>query len=256
MNLFLDGIFDESCDSPNKVTISFTEWTGTGTSNRSLRGLLASEVSFRTANQWGPYLQNLAYLADVSSLVGTQSMLSWVGASAMCWKATKPISLAVDFYLINYKKNLGLEDNLAALTKLTALAQVTTNDTMSKISVAVHGGYAATDILKDNKSMFENKNFVSERLSDLNKKANEWIKDTTGIVFPRDKSDVTPGTVTIKVGNKIKLDNLLVSSNDITPSNAEVEDGKALFYRVNLSLTGVKPLLTTDVNKMFLGKDS
>ena len=44
---------------------------------------------------------------------------------------------------------------------------------------------------------------------------------------------------------------MLASGIDVTPSMAEVAEGKALFYRVNLSLTGARPLLTTDVDGMY-----
>ena len=44
---------------------------------------------------------------------------------------------------------------------------------------------------------------------------------------------------------------MLISRLDVTPSIVEVVDRKPLYYRVSMSLTGSRPLLSTDVDDMY-----
>jgi hypothetical protein len=257
VNLFLDGIFDEHYSSPNKVMLLFSEWTGTANVPRLLYGLLATEPTMRTQNKWGPILENVSMLADASSLMGSQSMFSWVGASTMCWKGTEPLSINLDFLLINYREKLYLEESLKALIKLTALAEIKVDNVLGNVTVAVHGGYAA-DVLTNNRDMFAGKNFVDTAKSNLSdQQINQFVSkvnnelQTAGYFFPRFAGAGFNGTLTVQIGNKLKISNMLVTSIDVAPSMEEVETGKALYYRVNLSLRGARPLLTTDVDKMY-----
>ena len=144
-------------------------------------------------------------------------MFSWIGASVMCWKGTDPLRLSLDFYLINYKKGLELEEKLEALTKLTALAEIkaNNNDIMGKISVAVHGGYSA-DALSDNQSMFNNKGYVrSQRLANPNN--NQIIGFMNGLLDGADKlgnnsglvripqEGAPRGVITVQIGKKVAI---------------------------------------------------
>lgn len=257
MNLFLDGIFDKSSTSPNKITLSFTEWKGSENRKRVLYGLLASEPTVSTRNKWGPILDNLGNLADLTSMMGSQSVVSWIGASVMCWKGTDPLRMSLDFYLINYKRTgLNLEEKLESLTKLTSLSQVS-KDSISKFTVAVHGGYAPSSILTDNQSMFANNGYVQRENTGIDlidsaiNEAENFIYEK-GFEFPQ-LNGSEPGVISVKIGNKMAVTNMLASGIDVTPSMAEVAKGKALFYRVNLSLIGARPLLATDIDGMYGG---
>jgi len=261
--LFLDGIFNDGDDnneyiSPNKLILRFSEYDGTTNVPVRLAGLLASEPSISTQNKWGPLLENYASLNDINNVVnimGDQNMFSWVGASVMVWKGTEPIKLNLDFYLINYKRGLNLESKLKSLTKLTALAGV--DSKLSAVQVAVHGGYKANQILNTNTQMMgQNQTYVDNSnvsLDDFSKATGFGNKDVDSKLESIGRGSLSDpvGTLSLEIGHKVSIRNLLVGRVDTTPSLVEVADGKALYYRVNLSLTGVRPLVTTDVDSMY-----
>ena len=249
VNLFLDGIFSESCSSPSKVKLTFSEWTGNASKPSVLCGLLASEPTITTQNKWGPIISNISELSDLSSLMGAQSMFTWIGASVMCWKGTSPLMVSLDFYLINYKRGLRLEEGLTSLTKLTSMSKIEANNVVSQVAVAVHGGYAANTVLNTNASMFDNSYYVDDKKSNSKGNALNRISEFGHMYLVN--GEAPQGTLSVSIGNRVSLSNLLVTRIDTTPSTAEVEEGKALFYRVNMSLTGARPLLSTDVDNMF-----
>ena len=232
MTLFIENILTET--SPSTVEIMFPDRVTSVYEH--LKGLLTSEVSVNTGVKWGPILNDVTNLQDLASLLGQQSMWTWIGASTMCWKGTDPLKTSIDFYLINYRPQLGIEETLKKLNYFTSLEQDGT------ATVYVHGGYMA-DVLTTNSSLFNNK---IRSASDLIKLSGGEL-DTIGM-------NLSPGTLTVKLGNKFLLTKMLISSLDITPSIVEVPDGKPLYYRVSMSLIGAQPLLSTDVDKMYVNK--
>lgn len=239
--LFLDGIFEVGL-SPNCVRF---EYPRPDQSSSSLTGLLVSEPTLSSANKWGPILSDVSNLQDIASLLGSSNVWSWIGASVMCWKGTDSLKTNVEFYLINYKRNLGLEQKLKELNYLTSLFQD------GEIAVKVHGGYQP-QVLADNPSQFQNppggdKKGVSQ---DAEEEYGRNLKDYA-TYWKDNRDNVDRGTVTVSFGNKITISRMLVSRLDVTPSIVEVPDGKPLYYRVSVGLIGAKPLLSTEVDKMY-----
>ena len=123
--------------------------------------------------------------------------------------------------------------------------------------MAVHGGYAPSSILTDNQSMFANNGYVQRENTGIDlidsaiNEAENFIYEK-GFEFPQ-LNGSEPGVISVKIGNKMAVTNMLASGIDVTPSMAEVAKGKALFYRVNLSLIGARPLLATDIDGMYGG---
>ena len=240
MTLFLDGIFDEGNISPSSVYIRYPV-VGLSTRN-SINGLLISEPTMSSGNTWGPILNDVSNIQDIASLIGSPQMWSWIGASVMCWKGTSPLKTSIEFYLINYKPNLGLEQKLKELNYLTSLYDVN-----REVAVQVHGGYSAK-VLEKNRSFFDNEvkrdkgesnsNFITRQLERFNSD---------------DLINMEEGTITIEFGRKLFIRNMLIQRLDVTPSIVEVPDGKPLYYRVSMSLTGSRPLLSTDVDRMYRG---
>lgn len=231
--LFLDGIFSNNSDSPSSLKIEQSE-VGV-----SLVGLTTTEPSFSAQNKWGPIINDVSNLQDLASLVGQGNMLSWIGASTMCWKGTSPLSMGIEFYLINYKRGLDLEDNLRKLVRLAAL------DVVDKAKVKVHGGYVP-DILSDNEKYFNGSVTSVSALGDLTDLGN----------FSQASEGYGKGSITVTFGHKSRIGNLLLSKIDVTESTVEVSDEnggnkKPLYYRVSAQFTGVRPLITTDVDAMF-----
>ena len=243
MSLFLEGLFDSNSWSklpPSAIKMFFpvlNQQNGSTQGFETIQGLLTSEVTLSSQIKWGSILNDVSNLQAVASLLGQQKMWSWIGASTMCWYGTEPIKTGFDFYLINYKRGLGLEDKLTKLNYLTSLLKA------GNASVYVHGGYAPP-VLETNNSAFDNGEQSSVSKATLVEKILEPFNS-------QDLYDYSQGTVSIIIGNKIKLSKMLVQRLDVTPSVVEVPDGLPLYYKVSVSLTGHQPLLSTQVSNMY-----
>ena len=101
--LFLEGIFENNSESPSSVKIHCSP-SADAVGEINLTGLMLSDPSFSAQNKWGPVINDVTNLQDLGSMLKTESLFSWISSSVMCWKGTSPLSLAIDFYLINYKK--------------------------------------------------------------------------------------------------------------------------------------------------------
>ena len=244
MALFLDGLFDSETTGklpPSAIKIFFpvlNTQNGAVRSYENIQGLLTNEVTVSSQVKWGTILNDVSNLQAVASLLGSAKMWTWIGASTMCWYGTEPIKTGFEFYLINYKRGMKLEEKLKNLNILTSLVKA------DKVRVYVHGGYEA-NVLTSNSAIFNNK--VEEARENQIQGAS--IFETLGNIGDSAASD--KGTISVLVGNKVKLDRMLIQRLDVTPSTVEVVDGLPLYYRVSLSLTGSQPLLSTQVEEMY-----
>ena len=250
--LFLDGIFEGGNNYPGSVIITIPNPSQKIGSSLELAGLMIGDPTWGAANTWGPIISDLSNLTDISSLVGTESMFSWISASTMCWKGTAPLSIGVDFYLINYKKSgLDLEDKLRTFVKLASLYKDPDATVGADFKVLAHGGYAA-DIFKGNAKLFDNVKDIQGLKSSAASKLNQSVMESYN------GTSYAQGSVQLQFGHKSKISNLLLSKVNVTESTVEVADAngdniKPLYYRVSAQFTGVKPLLTVDVDQMFVG---
>lgn len=249
MTLFLDGIYTDGNKAPSAVTIFYpvvNEQGKTADVRHTLTGLIVSEPTVSSSNRWGPILNDVTNIQDVASLLGSENMWSWIGASVMCWKGTDPIKTSVDLYLINYKRGLNFQAKLKELNFLTALRNIG-----KKVAVSVHGGYAAR-VLETNQTHFNNG--LPKR--DENTTSADWV---AGALAPFELNEgdenwvnMEQGTIQIVFGKKMQLRNMLLQRLDVTPSIVEVPTGEPLYYKVSMSLIGSRPLLSTDVDGMYL----
>lgn len=251
--LFLDGIFDGGLTTPSAVYITMPNVPSGSFYTSTLVGLMAGDPSFGVGNQWGTVISDLSNLQDWASLIGSQSQFSWINASTMCWKGTSPINLSIEFYLINYSSGLGLENKLAMLTKLAAIDQDPNASGISEnFKVNVHGGYAA-DVLTGNQAFFSRKKDIEKFIEGKQGSALQELNQVSGRLY---KDGQALGALTVTFGHKSSISNLLLSKMNITESTIEVADQngrniKPLYYRVNAQFTGVRPLITRDVDAMF-----
>lgn len=249
--LFLDGIFTDGSNSPSSVRITIPNYnTRSAVPDLMLVGLMTGDVTFSAQNSWGTVINDLTNLQDLSALMGSDSMFSWISASTMCWKGTSPLSIGIEFYLINYKKGLNLEENLKTLVKLAAIAKDPNATFGAGFKAMVHGGYAP-EIFKNNEDNFFTVGDVSSIRSLKNPISTENVYGAGG-----DITQSALGAIQLWFGHKSKIKNLLLSKISVTESNIEVadQDGgniKPLYYRVSAQFTGVRPLITTDVDEMF-----
>jgi hypothetical protein len=63
------------------------------TEKNIIAGLMANDPTWTASNKWGPIISDLSNLQDWASLIGTNSQISWINASTMCWKGTSPLLL-------------------------------------------------------------------------------------------------------------------------------------------------------------------
>lgn len=278
-NLFLDGLFELSDSSPSSVGIVLPS---DNESSAIIKGLMVGEPTFSAQNSWGTIINDLSNLQDFASLAGNSNQFSWVGASTMCWKGTKPLGVNFEFYLINYKKKgllfeskgrggAGLLQRLISLASLSKADDATLGST--KVRVKVHGGYAP-DILTENASFFgvgetSKGGFLGTGLwlSDQEKRtrADRARLESSLQSFRTSMSEDSLltsqgesafGSCDVHFGKKLRIRNLLLSKIDVTPSVVEVADQnggsrRPLYYRVSVGFTGVRALLSTDVKYMW-----
>jgi hypothetical protein len=247
--LFINEIFNLSSfnDSPSAVYISMPNSPNKSNEAKpDITGLMVGDPTWSAGNTWGPIINDISNLTDVSSLLGESSMFSWISASTMCWKGTNPLGIGVEFYLINYSKNLELEAQLKRFVKLASLYKDPDATAGAAFKVLVHNGYAA-DIFSSNAQVFDNLDSI--------RSLEDWTNQS-GALGKEFVKDSLQGTVSIQFGHKTKISNLLLSKVSVTESTIEVADQqggniKPLYYRVSAQFTGARPLLTTDVDNMF-----
>lgn len=249
--LFLDGIFNDGNVSPSSIIITIPNASSKPKKAdrfTKLTGLMIGDPTWGAANKWGTIINDISNLTDISSLVGSDSMFSWINASTMCWKGTAPLSIGVEFFLINYKEGLGLENKLRSFMKLASLYQDPDATAGANYKVLVHGGYSA-DVLTGNKKLFDS-------VKDIEGLKDHAASSAAGALYGG-RADAK-GAVQLQFGHKSKISNLLLTKINVTESTVEVAsaDGsnpKPLYYRVSAQFTGVKPLLTVDIDRMFAG---
>jgi hypothetical protein len=170
----------------------------------------------------------------------------------MCWKGTAPLSMGVEFYLINYDPKLNLEKSLRSFVKLASLYKDPDATVGKNFKVLVHGGYAA-DILEGNQKFF------TENVKSAQNLSKSTVNGLSRDLY--DNSGNAKGSIQVQFGHKSTISNLLLSKVNVTESTIEVagqngENIKPLYYKVNAQFIGVKPLLTIDVDRMFVGGGS
>ena len=242
--LFLDGMFTSVSNSPSAVGITFPAGDY---QYRKLVGLIIGDPTFSAQTKWGPVINDVSNLTDISALMGSPDLVSWISASTMCWKGTSPLSISIDFYLINYARGLNIESDLKDFVKLASLYQAAPGVFAEGARTQVHGGYAA-DIFKDNTDLFNGR---INSLKDL--KDNQRLRTIDDL---SDSEGNIKNTVILKFGGKSMVRNLLLTRVNVTESTVEVADSsgnnrKPLYYRVSAQFTGAKPLISLDVDKMF-----
>lgn len=245
-NIFLTNIFSMQSDSPSSVKITLPNASSSSNLKKvELVGLMTGDPSFSAQNKWGTIINDISNLTDISSLIGSDSLFTWISASTMCWKGTSPLTMGIEFYLINFQQGLQLEEKLRELVKLASLEVNTDSRVSSNFKVLAHGGYMA-DVLSNNENVL--RKYFTTGISSAGDLSN--MSDINGATRG------SQGTLSVQFGHKSKISNLLLSKIDVTESVIEVAEQngtspKPLYYRVNAQFTGVQPLVSTEVDEIF-----
>lgn len=206
-----------------------------------LRGLLTSDTTISLKNTFGAAMPDLETLQSAAQMLNISVVPAWIGASTQVWRGTDAVRFTIEFYLINYKPGLKLEDGLKQLAKLATMQKKEGAGTT--FLVKVHGGYTP-DVLANNETQFlPNK-----------------IDPTTLQQYAEGNWNGTQrkGVIKIRIGTSFELDNLILNKIDISRSNVEVKSNKGskakpLYYRVQAQLQTCRAALETDVDSMFGG---
>lgn len=193
-----------------------------------IKGILQDDPQIQMGNNWNPiseFTTALDPLQDLQQIVQTDSISNYVSASGMAWKGTAHIKVSCTFYLISFNKNSNIRKQASILSKLCTL-QVDGNT-----SVKVHGGYKL-NVLSGNKT--------------LNNASYNDLQDITSV-------DTVPGTVSLYVNSAshTKIKGLLAQTIQIHPSTVSVANGQPLYYMINMSFTGYRSPITTDMESIY-----
>lgn len=211
-----------------------------------ISGILASEVNISMQNRFGPLIPDISFLTDISSMVGSTSLLAWIGSTAQAWKGTEPIRFGMDLYFVNYKPNLNLEGKLKALARMCSL------EATGSATVQAHGGYQGRYFGNNlSQQYFNNAENYRAFMQEKDPTAQEKYDYLKGVGGEFQKEIF--GVVAVEIGSRFRLDNLLILRVDITPSLTEIYNAgspKPLYYKVGLSFQTCRAALATDVEGM------
>ena len=258
MSFYIENFMPGTSDTPSVATIILP-------SGDTFKGLLANDVSVQLNNRWGNLLPGVEMLSDIAQAVGSVNIPSWIGASVQGWRGTDPIKLNLELFLVNYEPKLGYESKLKELAKLATISKSSRTDMGGHFSQQVHGGYSTTaSAFASNLDYFgrsESDYYIAKKdgnalLTDEQKAQNMANLGESIWSAPGGKARF-PGTLSVKVGNRFELRELILTSLSITSSSVEVyspssgESPKPLYYRVSMSVMTCRTALSTDVDFMF-----
>lgn len=254
MSFFIDKYLPKTKNGDpcvSTITIVLPDSEHPNSSGR-IKGLIENDVSVTLGNSFGPLVPDLTTLQDFFMLADIKTIPSWIGASAQTWKGTNPIAFSTDMYLINWSPDLNYEGELKDLGAFCTLTQSGSSNFMVK----VHGGYQP-NFLSNNNQFFNMGAFtqkVEENEADY-AEAGEALSGQLSQI----QQNIENGTLTVLIGSRFKLANLLLTRLDISPSVVEVYNPyvggkpKPLYYRVGMSFQTARAALSTDLGGMLGG---
>ena len=246
-----------TADTPSIATVILPDTS-------SFTALVANDVSVQLSNKFGNLLPGVEMLSEIAQAVGAVNIPAWIGASVQGWRGTDPIKLNLELYLVNHTPGLNYEEKLRRLAKLATISKSSMNGPGGHITQQVHGGYSTTASAFASNLQFmdrEDTDYIAKR-KDGNKQDDSTTYQNLDVLGQsiwsgRGGKAKFPGTLTICIGTRFELRELLLTSLTITPSLVEVyspsvgEKPKPLYYKVYMGLMTCRTALESDVNFMF-----
>lgn len=219
--LYLDQILKKKS---GVVTLTIPDPVNVG-STTTLTGLLTESPSISLQNSWGSLFPDISTLSDFSQLVGSQNIISWLAASQAGWKGTDPLAIGIEFYMISYKKGINIKLEVAKLMKMATL--YSEDGLVGLATVQVHGGYSNNYTVNNN-----------QFFSDVSAAQNSLNAEKVGLIK-------------MEIGDQLRLNTLLLSDIQVTPSTVQVDSGVPLYIKVVANFRTYRTLLTTDIDYMY-----
>lgn len=215
MQLYLDQII-----SSNSGTLQIALPSGA-----KIKAILTEDPTYSVQNNWGPILPGIQTLSDISQMADSTNIIAFINASSAGWKGTEPLTISVQFILLNYKRGLNIKKQIKELAKMAALEQATNG---GGALVQVHGGYS-NKFFADNKTLFID--------ADANNGNSSLASTTTGLI-------------TVTIGNQLRIKNLLLADLQVTHSATQVASGEPLFIKAEASFRTYRAPLTSDIDSL------
>ena len=260
MSFYIESFMPGTVDTPSVAKIILP-------SQKSFEALLSTDVSVQLSNRWGNLLPGVEMLSEIAQAVGAVNIPAWIGASVQGWRGTDPIRLNLEMFLVNYAPNLGYEEKLKELAKLATITESSREDISEHFTQQVHGGYSTkASAFATNKQHFLGNHTTTDYVADKDGNTNFGSdSDKYGALKEVGQSlwegkggpAGYTGTITLRVGTRFELKNLLLTSISITPSVVEVcshyvnEKPKPLYYKISMGVITCRTALYTDVDTMF-----
>lgn len=192
---------------------------------KGLRAFCTEDVSISLGNEWGSILPNVSAITNFSQLWNEGNVVTWLSATKASWKASKPLTFPLTFYVFTLSKN---ESALKLIEPLVEFASVDQGNgrfdifNLSGNSVRVHGGYRVNP--------FES--------------TEQYIHSSQ---FTEDDNS----TFKIHLNNKVCIDKLLLGDIQVTQSNIFVQSGEPLYVKVQANFRTVGVPTVYDVRRWF-----
>ena len=232
MTLILNQIFTNSKSGIVQITLPKPSGTSrNSTTATTIKGFLLNDPTIRVRNQWGSILPDDGSLNELIQMTGQQNLFSWVAASSAAWKASDPISVGLDFYLLSINKNSNIKSQAGSLMSLAALqtSGEGSSGLADDVAVNVHGGYRV-DLLEGNKDIGINA-LLTNAFSSL--------------------SGDKEGTLKIKIGDQVILKNMLLEECSAEHSSVQVAEGIPLYIKISATFRMFRAPLVADLESIY-----
>ena len=253
MTFYIENFLQGSSDAPSVAILTLPDKT-------EITALISNDITVQLTNRFGNLLPGTETLAGLAQALGAVNIPSWIGASVQGWRGTDPIKFSLELFLVNYRPNLGYEEKLKSLARLGTISRANKGNILDHITHQVHGGYEtdASAFASNLQFLDRNPNNYFEGNIDGNTQQDQYQRlETLGEAVESPGRAKFKGTISIKIGHRFRLSELIMTSLAITPSVVEVysptagERPKPLYYRLSLGLMTCRAALATDVDLMF-----
>lgn len=196
-----------------------------------VKGILQDDIQIQMGNNWSPFSELnpsvMEKLQGLQQIWQADSVTNYIPTSGMAWKGTEHIRIQTSFYLVNFNPSIDIQKSAKTLAELCALKPD------GSTATGFHGGYKM-DLYHDNGS--------------LNNKMDYKQVDIKG-------------TCEIRVNSQHHtcIKGLLAKDIQLQPSTVSVWNhrrgcGEPLYYIVNMSFTGHRAPIMSDLKWMFGGR--
>jgi len=227
--MYLEDILTSTEYKSGIVKFTLPDAKGTGDFHE-VKGLVEQDIAFKMGVSWGSVLPDMTTFSEMSQIINSSNIVSWVSSSTGAWKGTDPFTFDLTFYLVTYKYNQSPSIKQQARWFADLCALYVDGDNFA--TVQVHGGYKL-DLADSNNSPRDT--FFDSNLNPNSDNIRKLLSSNKGLIA-------------MELGDSIKVDKLLINNVTITPSSVQVQKGVPLYIKVDASFRTHRSLKVDDVS--------